>query len=291
MNTTLEKYMKTKKRSEQRVIIGGGGLILGVISFIAGYSFTMVLGGLLIVTGLVFLVLGMSEFQKLSKQFKREVVGSLVEEFVDNGHFDPHSGLSQSDVYSTEFLKRADRFHSEDLLRGTIDGVDFVSSDVKLEERHVQHTKNGTRVYYETYFLGRIFVFEFNKTFEGTLQVLEGGRPTVNRGYNKVKLESVDFNKKFRTYATSEHSAFYVLTPHFMEALMSFEKNNRGKISFSFLGSKLFIGINNFRDTFELQMFRTLDDRIFDEFKRDLYVVKEVVTELKLNKNIFKKGA
>lgn len=290
MNDTFTKYIASKKRSEKRTLIGGGVLILGVILVILGFSASIIAGIVVALVGIVFLVLGFSEFQQLSKRFKREVVGSLVEEFVEDGHFDPSYGLSQSDVYSTEFLKRADRFHSEDLLRGRIDDVEFVSSDVKLEERHVQHTKNGTRVYYETYFLGRIFIFDFNKSFEGTLQVLEGGRPTVNRGYKKVKLESVDFNKKFKTYATSEHSAFYVLTPHFMEALMQFEKNNRGKIQFSFLGSKLFIGINNFRDTFELQMFRPLDDRIFDEFKRDLYVVKEVVTELKLNKNIFKKG-
>ena len=55
----------------------------------------------------------------------------------------------------------------------------------------------------------------------------------AKRKYKKVKLESVQFNKKFKTYATSEHNAFYVLTPHFMEALMAFEQKNKGKIYFS----------------------------------------------------------
>ena len=75
-----------------------------------------------------------------------------------------------------------------------------------------------------------------------------------------------------------------------MEAMMNFERTNKGTIKFSFLGSKLFIGINNFRDTFELRMFRALNDKIFDEFKRDLLVIHDVIKELRLNNNIFKKG-
>ena len=50
------------------------------------------------------------------------------------------------------------------------------------------------------------------------------------------------------------------------------------------------IGINNFKDTFELQMFRKLDQSVFDEFKRELLVIQDVIKELRLNNNIFKKG-
>jgi hypothetical protein len=233
--------------------------------------------------------IGATNFSKLSKRFKVEVLTGLVETFVDNGKFDPNYGLTQAQVYSSEFLKRADRFHSEDFLSGSMDEVDFVSSDVKLEERHIRHTKNGTQEYYETYFLGRLFIFEFNKPFDGYLQVLEGAKPVRNRKYTKVKLESIQFNKKFKTYATSEHSAFYVLTPHFMEALMKFEQKNKGKIYFSFIDNVLNIGINNYVDTFELKIFKTLDSTVFDSFKRELLVIKDVITELKLNNNIFKK--
>jgi hypothetical protein len=289
MIENLDKYIIAKEKSEKKVIIGGILIILGVLCLV----FFQEIGVFLVIgfgaPGIIICGIGFSDFMKLSKSFKSEVLTGLVNTFVDNGRFDPHSGLSQSQVYSTEFVKRADRFHTEDYLQGSMEGVEFVSSDVKLEERHVEHTKNGTRTYYETYFLGRIFIFEFNKSFAGYLQVLERARPTKKRGYKKVKLESVKFNKKFKTYATSEHSAFYVLTPHFMEALMQFEQKNKGNIYFSFLGSKLYIGINNFRDTFELRMFSKLNQGIFEEFKRDLLVIKDVVTELKLNNNIFKK--
>ena len=58
---------------------------------------------------------------------------------------------------------------------------------------------------------------------------------------------------------------------------------------FSITYDKLYLGINNFKDTFELKMFRELNESSFEEFKRELYVIKDVVTELKLNNNIFKK--
>jgi hypothetical protein len=290
MIENLDKYIEKKNHAEKRVKIGGIVAVVGALFFLAPFEAGFVIAFIGIFVGAIIGGIGFSEFTKISKSFKSEVLTGLVDTFVDNGHFDPNQGLSQSQVYSTEFVKRADRFHTEDYLRGSMDGVEFVSSDVKLEERHVEHTKNGTRTYYETYFLGRIFIFEFNKTFDGYLQVLEGGRPTVNRKYKKVKLESVQFNKKFKTYSTSEHSAFYVLTPHLMEALMKFEQTNKGTIKFSFLGTKLFIGINNFRDTFELRMFRKLDNTVFDEFKRDLLVIQDVIHELRLNNKLFKKG-
>lgn len=288
MTEELVKFQSEKKIIEKQVITGIIICILSALIFIATMNYGP-WGLILLIPGFIFIFLGTSKFGKLSNKFKNEVLGTMISSFVEDGIFEPTNGLSLNTVYGTEFLKRADRSHTEDFLSGKIDGVEFVSSDVKLEERHVQHTKNGTRTYYVTYFQGRIFEFEFNKTFDGYLQVLEGARPHSNRKFKKVKLESVEFNKKFKTYSTNDHTAFYVLTPHLMEALMDFEKNNKGKIYFSFIGSKLYLGINNFKDTFELQIFRPLNESTFEEFKKELFVVKDVVTELKLNNKIFKK--
>ena len=271
MKNKLQKFQLLKAQSEKKIIIGGIIVVLGLILFIALIEYGPY-GLILILPGLIITIMGTTKFSTIRKNFKLEVLQDVIASFVEDGMFDPSRGLSQSVVYDTEFLKRADIFKSEDFLSGTMDGVSFVSSDVKLQERHVEHTSNGTRTTYVTYFLGRIFRFEFKK-----------------RRYKKIKLESVDFNKKFKTYCTSEHAAFYVLTPHFMEALRKFEKNNKGKISFSFIDNYLYIGINNFKDTFELKMFRKLNEETFEEFKHELFVIKEIVMELRLNNDIFKK--
>lgn len=291
MNDRYSKFNTQKKQAEKKIIIGMPFLIIGILLIFitqnesTGFTF---LGAILIAFGAIFAAIGATSFGKLKQAFKDTVLTEMFKNAIPGVYYNPRDGLSQSVVYDTDFLKRADRFHSEDFLSGQIDGVDFISSDVKLEERHVQHTKNGTRVYYVAYFIGRVFRFEFNKNFVGSLQVLESGRPRSG-GYKIVKLESIDFNKKFKTYSTEDITAFYILTPDIMEAIHNLERRNPGRISLSFHGDHLFVAINNNKDTFELKMFRPIDDSMVEEFKKDILVIKDFIMTLKLNNNLFKK--
>jgi hypothetical protein len=289
------KFNQKKKGGEKKVLISIPLLILTLILFVlynndTNNSIWLVL---MIMSGLVTLAvfaMGMSEFINVKKSFKTEVLQEMFKTLIPDVEYHPDMGLSESEVYSSEFLKHADRFHSEDYIAGSIEDVRFYSSDLRLEERHVQHTKNGTRVYYVTYFLGRVFRFDFNKEFTGNLQVLETGSPYSRRKFEKVKMESDDFNKKFKIFAEEEITAFYILTPDIMEAIFNLEQRNPGRISMSFLGDHLYVAINNNRDTFELKMFRNVDESVIEEFKQDLLVIKDFIVSLKLNNKLFKKN-
>jgi hypothetical protein len=287
------KFNERKKNSERNIIIA---IILGAIaSIILLISYTQeqmsfyILVGAFGLAALIFLIIGFSEFHKIKVEFKNTVLNDMFKSLIPDVEYQPRKGLSPFEVYNTEFLKKADRFHSEDYIAGKIDDVDFVSSDVRLEERHVEHTKNGTRTYYVPYFVGRVFRFKFNKDFVGSLQVLEGGSPYSRRKFNKVKLESIDFNKKFKIYSEEDLTAFYILTPDIMEAIFHLEKRNPGRIKMSFLGDYLYVGINNNKNTFELKMFRKIDKSMIEEFKKDLLVIKDFIVSLKLNNKLFKK--
>ncbi len=295
MNEQFQKMNQNKQASEKKVIIGVIAAIVGIIFFLSiNVAPTMeavftIIAIILFGGGIIYFGIGLSAFTSIKKQFKVTVLKEMFNELMPGTEYKPDYGLSPSLVYDTEFLKRADRFHSEDYLSGELEGVTFVSSDVRLEERHVQHTKNGTRVYYTTYFLGRVFRFDFNKDFVGELQVLESGYPLSRFKYDRIKLESVAFNKKFKTYSTNDLTAFYILTPDIMESIFKIEARNPGKISFSFHDGKLFFAINNNKNTFELQMFRKIDNSMIEEFKSDLLVIKDLIISLKLNNKLFKK--
>lgn len=292
MNDQYLKFNEDKKRSERYIIIGGLVMAVAVIILLLAQGQSndtlMFLGFAIGIGGFIVLGTGFYKFSKLKAIFKDEILTNMFKEAIPDIVYNPKSGLPQNVVYSTNFLKRADRYHSEDYLSGAVEGVDFISSDVKLEERHVQHTKNGTRVYYVAYFIGRVFRFEFNKEFVGSLFVLESGHP-FTKGHSKVELESIDFNKKFKTFATEEITAFYVLTPDIIEAITHLEQRHPGRIGLSFQGDHLYVAINNNKDTFELQLFRKIDEAMVNEFKKDLLVIKDFILALKLNNNLFKK--
>jgi hypothetical protein len=282
----FEQVEVKRKNCANTVVIG---IILAVLGFILAFMVEDIqfIGFILIVIALIVIAVGYGKFNALSKEFKNKYLRELINKTFDNAEYYPDRGIDKDRVYATNLVKRADRYHTEDLIKGDVEGVKFETCDLKLEERHVRHTKNGTQVYYVTYFLGRFFEFEFPKEFKSKIIVTESGLMTFFSSFKKLEMESVEFNKKFKTYAQNEHDAFYVLTPHLMEAILELEQSNPGTIALLFTGNKLNITINNNRNTFEMSLFRKVDMSIINQLQRDLNVIKDIVLELKLNRNIF----
>lgn len=284
-----------RKKCAQKTIIGSILAVIGGLMFLIPYAgeesafaLQQFIGVFVLAVGIIFIGFGAAKFQQLKNNFKQVHLKKMIQELYREVRYEPKAGIGLDRIYACKFIKRADRSHTEDLIIGEYDDVHFETCDVRLEERHVRHTKNGTQVYYVTYFLGRFFEFDFPKEFKGQIIVTEGGMFTLFSNLKKIEMESVDFNKKFKTYSTDEHNAFYILTPHLMEEIMDLEKRNPGQIGLSFIGNRLSIAINNHKNTFELNMFKEIDGSTLEELKRDLGIIQSIVTELKLNRNIFK---
>ncbi|QWC00674.1 DUF3137 domain-containing protein [Mycoplasmatota bacterium] len=291
---SIEAFNQRKKVAEKNFIYAGLIILLAIIMMFIVFSQgwndqIFIIPIIILVVGLVFLGIGGGKFSKVKKEFKEDFLTNLFDDLIPGIQYRPKDGLDRQVVYSGEFLKKADRYYCEDYLEGKIDDIDFVSSDVRMEERRVRRTKNGTQVYYVPYFIGRIFRFDFHKELTGSLQVLETGSPYSRRRFKKVELESIDFNKKFKTFAEEEHTAFYILTPDIMESIFALEKRHPGNISFSFLNQQLYLAINNNKNTFEIKLFKKVSQEMVDSFKKDLLVIKDVIHTLKLNNSLFKK--
>ena len=273
-------------------LCGIAGLIIGVISFVISFvsngSLALASLFLLIIPGIVFIAIGTMKFNSLEKEFKNKCMGKIVSDIIPGAKYFPKLGIPLHEIYSYKLLKKGDREYIEDLIQGEINGVKFRTCDLKLEERRVHHNSNGgTTVTYVPYFTGRFFEFDFNKTFKGDL-ILTENLMIKPLGMQKINLESEEFNKKFKTFAKDEFSAFYVLTPQFMMALLDLEKTNPGAISISINSNKMAIALNNNRDTFSLKMNQVITDYVFQSFKKDMSVVNQIVEELSLNNKIFK---
>ena len=73
----------------------------------------------------------------------------------------------------------------------------------------------------------------------------------------KIEMENISFNKKFDVYSMNEHMVYYLLTPQFMEYLLSLD--SRGEIIFRFTADKIYVFRNHIAGIFEPDMTRPID--------------------------------
>lgn len=285
------EILESKRKKCPYFVYGGiAGAILSFLLLIATSNMAVIpiFCMLLLMTSIIFIVIGNVQFKKVEKDFKNIYMQKIVSEILPGSTYKENMGVPLNDVYRSGLLKKADRSKTEDLITGNIKGVNFKTSDLQLLERREHVDSKGHRtVTYVPYFTGRFFMFDFNKNFKGNLVITEASfsKPF---GMKKVSMESEEFNKKFKTYAHDDLSAFYVLTPHLMVSLLELEQQNPGCIMISMNSNIMYMAINNNRDTFSIKMNQKIDQKLLDLFEKDLNVINNIIEEMKLNNKIFK---
>jgi len=219
---------------------------------------------------------------------KTELITVVLEDKFEDVTYNQHASISQGVIDFTGLVKRADRFKGEDYIRGTYNGVHFETSDVEMRER-VEHvdSKGRRHVSYPIYFKGRWYVFKFEKTLEGVLKICES-YPQSRQGLEKFDTESIQFNKKFKLYATDKQFAFYHLNPIMMEKLLELEKLHRGQIYFYYAGNELHIGVNDNQDYLEMPFRREINEASIKTFEGDIDLIPAIIKEMKLDSRKFK---
>jgi len=280
----LDYFINRKKSIVTKLVLPAFGVLL--LEFIL-INTTAIAEQLLIpsvIIAVILLVIATVRFSKLKIEFKQQFLVDLLNKAFDNVKYDYNHGVDFSEVHGSELLPRTDRFHSNDLIEASYLGVDFRMSDLHLQEVR----RNGKNTTVVTVFRGPFITVDFNKDFKGKLQVIERHLLSLFSSYKRVKMESVTFNKKFNTYSTDDHSAYYILTPHIMEKFLELERKRPGAFYFSFINSKMYIALDNRSDSFELNFFGKIDESVIENFNAQLSIIRDVVEELKLNKDIFK---
>jgi hypothetical protein len=119
-----------------------------------------------------------------------------------------------------EIAPSYDRYRSEDLITGIIKGTDFKFYEVELEEER-KHTdsKGNTTTTYVTVFKGFVVSIHLNRQYRGNIRI--SADSALNRLFSKdrVRLESMEFEKLFDVHADDQISSRTILTPLFMEKL------------------------------------------------------------------------
>ena len=297
-NNRMARLEQTRRDIRQTSLIQTGvSLLIGIIcAFAIHYIVGIVV---FIVARLIMYGFSSKKRNEFRDFFKKDFVEVALNNYFTDLQYRPYEGLDQSIIADTNMMNMGDRYSSEDYIDAKYKDVGFKQADVHIEEMYVYTDSNGVpHTSYVTIFRGPWLVFEFNKNFSANLQVVQKGFSNSkrkfsfdkNEKYKKVKMESDEFNKKFLVYAQSEHDAFYILTPHFMEMIINLSSNKKETLMFCFVDNKLHVAINNYVDSFELtKAYKKLsEEEIKENLTKDIKRITRFVDELKLDTHLFK---
>ena len=270
-------------------------IILVVITKEPIYSISMIMFGYIITY--IFT-------NKLAKEYsiayKNYFVKTSLEKVFENLKYQPDNGIPCSTINSTNMIYTGTRYSSNDLITGNYKTIGFTQSDIHIQDERTRTDSNGnTKTYYVTIFKGRWMIFDFNKSFKSDVQVTQKGFEnskitsyfSKKNKFQKVEMESQEFNEKFNVYAKQPLEAFYILTPRIMEKILTLDKKNEGKLLLCFVDKKLHVGIYDNNDSFEHKnVFKDINKQeIKNNISKDIQKITMFIDELELNNDLFKR--
>ncbi|PKK93554.1 MAG: hypothetical protein CVV61_04105 [Tenericutes bacterium HGW-Tenericutes-6] len=286
-------YNGYQKEQKTAFLFVGVGLLLAGIGFIMTQMFLLIPGIILLLVAGAFFGKAQNHARSFRRIVKSEFVTTLLKETFEDVSYDQFSFIPISTINQTQTIKRPDRYHGEDYMKGTYKGVKFELSDIDLKERvETRDSKGNVTVSYQTYFKGRWYIFKFERNFNEVLKIIEGrGYQANTRGLTKIDTEMIEFNKKFAIYSTTQEHAFYLITSSMLEKLMALEKLHRGSILYCFQGNELHIGVNDNRNYLELSIKTPIQEESIKDFIADIDLIPAIINELRLDSQKFKNNS
>ena len=282
MNKRKEKWDLLRMIAYFALIVGGIAVFIGRDQTSGGVGL-LTFGMIFLLPGALLLFISNNKIKEISNEFKETFVKKEIEKRIPNSSFHINEGIHSKVVDASNLIKLQDQYKTEDLIKGKIDNVDFRCADVHVIDIR-RSGKTTTRV---TTFQGRFYEFEFFKRFKSNVFLLQPGQYRPFSAFQKVKLESMQFNSEFKIYTDNEHDVFYLLTPHLMEKLLKLDQKYHDKIGFSFKNSKLYIAIDNREDTFDVTHMGDITQAHIDQAILEIENIIEFVEFLNLTTTIF----
>lgn len=224
----------------------------------------------------------------------RDALGEVfaIEEYI------PGNFIGEAAVSEARLVHNWNESTGSDFVRGRYKGVGFIFSDVHLED--VQETTDSDGDTHETRttrFRGQWMVLELRKNTGHTVRLREREQRKLSGNYTKqgksdVETENAAFNQMFQIQTDDPHTAFYVLTPHFMDAIVAADQRASGRTYMCFMGDRVHIAVDNGRDSFELK--RGGETRNIDALRArirgEVKYITDIADELLRNTSLFAEG-
>ncbi|MCL2108249.1 MAG: DUF3137 domain-containing protein [Oscillospiraceae bacterium] len=197
--------------------------------------------------------------------------------------------VKEADIRAADIITTWNRYSGSDYVNGNYRGMNITFSDVKLQ--HV--TGSGKNRKTVTRFKGQWLICDLKREIKNTVKLRE--KVKGDGGKSDIETENIDFNNKFQICTYDPHTAFYILTPHFMEYINKADYRAGARSYFCFMKqgnqSQVHVALHNNTDLFEPKIKKnfTKEDlrTIREKIKTEIRYITGVIDELMLNDYLF----
>ena len=179
-----------------------------------------------------------------------------------------------------------------DHIKANYNGLNIELSDIELIEETEETNEDGvTEKSSATHFQGQWLICDFGKELSGEVRLSASTKYLRKQNKNNsVEMENEAFNKRFLVIAGNPEEAYYILTPHMMEYILSMADKSGGEVYMSFLrDGKMQIAVRTDRDFFELGKSKANVEKLREKFIGELRWFTDMIDTLRLEDSIYKK--
>ena len=297
-NTTMSDEQLTQELKSHNSASKAAGIVMviGIILMIIGiigFTISLIVAGLVI--AIIAGVIRNGRKSTIKKQLSDNLVKSALEDVFDNVIYEPFKAMPSSLVWESDMMLPVsfNTVEGSDHIKASYKGLDIEMGDVSLVDSGEIYN-DETQMYEKvesTVFRGQWLVCDFGRELVSDVKL--AARSRADRALKKasIKTENEEFNKRFTIVSDNEQEAFYILTPHMMEYIMSMADKGGGEVYMSFLRKgKLHIAVKTNRDFFEMGSGSPDAAALRRKFTGEIRYFTDLIDELKLTDTIYKQN-
>ncbi len=216
------------------------------------------------------------------------IVKDVLCEFFKVLEYDKYKHINSRVFKDTNLMPTFDKISGGDYVKGIYRGSNIEFSDITLTG--VSKGKSNSSIVFK----GMWIVYDLDKEVPAKLLVRENIFDSKSGKYRQVKndiaTDNTFFNERYEVQTADPHTAFYILTPHFMERINNLNNRIGGRLYLNFQRKKVFIALNSNHNMFEIDYNSPNGQNIAhmrDKFRWEIRCIIDIIDELRQNKALF----
>ncbi len=286
LRTSFEEGQRNQQQAKKVRNIGIGLIVLSFVLFDP-------LGTIAFIVGVIMFVLAMMGLRGASETYKGQmaqtVIPDVLSQTFENLEYEQRGHIPNDVVLNTDmhFPFEFNDVEGNDHVKGTYKGVGIEMSDLNLVfwKDTVVEDDDGHLVkdrYRAKEYLIQWVIIDLHKELSAEVCVYEKvGK--WKKDSSLIETENEAFNQKYAVSCDNEHDAFYILTPHMMDHIMTMDERAGGDTYLHFQkDGKVHLAVQSGRNLLEVgdNMDNINLDDLRQQFKDEIKYVTDMVDEL-----------